>query len=48
MSKSCIQILNIDLQFFELYYEMFCKEQVKFRNILSVRLVSVVVYSQQS
>ena len=39
---------NWDLQFCELYPEMFCEEHVKFRNILVVHLVSIVVQSQQS
>ena len=48
MSKSGIQIQNIDLQFCELYHELFRYEQVKFHNILLVCLVSVVVLSKQS
>ena len=42
MSKSCIYVQNIDLQFYELYYEVFWYEQVKFQNISFPRLVSVV------
>ena len=48
MSKSGTYILNTDLQFWELYYEVFWYKQVKFRNISFVRLVSVVVWTQQS
>ena len=48
MSKSGIQIQNIDLQFCELYHELFWYEQVKCHNISFVRLVSVVLSSQQS
>ena len=48
MSKSGTYILNTDLQFWELYYEVFWYKQLKFRNILFVRLVSVVVWTQQS
>ena len=48
MSKSGNLIQNIDLQFCELYYEVFWYEQVKFHNISFVRFVSVVVWSQQS
>ena len=43
MSKSGIQFQNIDLQFYELYYEVFRYEQVKFHNISFARLLSVVV-----
>ena len=43
MSKSYIQFQNIDLQFYELYYEVFMCEQVKFHNISFARLLSVVV-----
>ena len=48
MSKNDSQIQNTDSQFCELYHEVFWYEQVKFRNISFVRLVSVVVWSQQS
>ena len=48
MSKSGIQIQNIDLQFCELYHELFWYEQVKFHNISFMCLLSVVVLSQQS
>ena len=43
MSKSGIQFQNIDLQFYELYYEVFRCEPVKFHNISFARLLSVVV-----
>ena len=43
MSKSGIQIQNINLQFCELYHEVFWYEQVEFHNISFVRLVFVVV-----
>ena len=43
MSKSGIQFQNIDLQFYELYYEVFRCEQVKCHNISFARLLSVVV-----
>ena len=48
MPKSGIQFQNIDLQFYELYYEVFRHEQVRFHNISFARLLSVVVWSQQS
>ena len=43
MSKSGIQFQNIDLQFYELYYEVFRYAQVKFHNISFARLLSGVV-----
>ena len=48
MSKNSIYVQNIDLQFCELYYEVFCYEQVKSRTISFARWVSVEVLSQQS
>ena len=47
VKKWCL-FQNIDLQFYELYYEVFWYEQVKFHYISFVRLVSVVVLSQQN
>ena len=47
VKKWCL-IQYIDLQFYELYYEVFLYEQVKFHNISFPRLISVVVQSQQS
>ena len=43
MSKSGTQIQNTDLQFCELYQEVFWYVQVNFRNISFVHFVSVVV-----
>ena len=46
MSKTGIQVQNIDLQFYELCYEVIWCDQVIFHDISFVLLVSVVVLSQ--
>ena len=48
VKKSYFFVQNIDLQFCELYYEVFSYEQVKSRTISFARWVSVEVLSQPS